>query len=168
MDLLKTIHELEELVTNSKRFPFSSKCFIEEETLIHLIDNIREQWPSALKEAEEITKRREDILKEAQEEAENIIEQAKAYAQRQVADDEITKAAKVRAEEILRRTKEHSQEVRNESIQYADQIFDHMTLYMQNIMSTIQTAKSGLKDVGMETETSEENNSEKNSASEKE
>ncbi len=149
MDLLKSIHELEELVGNSKRVVFTNKCLIEEDELVRLIDDIRQQWPSALKEAEEITLNREKIINDAQAEAKNIIEQAKAYAQKKVSEDEITKAAKVKAEDILNKTHNHSEEVRNGSIQYADQVFDHMTLYMQNIMSTIQAAKNGLKDIQM-------------------
>ena len=51
MDLLDSLHELEDLVANSSRFLLTNKCLVNEEELIRIIDNIRKEWPSALKEA---------------------------------------------------------------------------------------------------------------------
>ena len=53
MDLLDSLHELEDLVASSSRFLLTNKCLANEEELIRLISNIRKEWPSALKEAEE-------------------------------------------------------------------------------------------------------------------
>ena len=52
MDLLDSLHELEDLVASSSRFLLTNKCLVNEEELIRLISNIRKEWPSALKEAE--------------------------------------------------------------------------------------------------------------------
>ena len=57
---------------------------VNEEELIRLISNIRKEWPSALKEAEEINANRDKIIEDARIEAKNIIEQAKVYAQRKL------------------------------------------------------------------------------------
>lgn len=156
MDILKSIHELEELVSNSSRLVFTNKCLIEEDKLIRLIDDIRKDWPSALKEAEEITQNHDKIIEDARIEAKNIIEQAKAYAQKKASEDEITLAAKAKAKDILEKTYIQSEDMRNDSIQYAQQVFDHMGLYVQNIMNNIQAAKEGLKNI----ETKKEDKSE--------
>ena len=145
MDIIKTLDELEELVSNSSRLVFTNKCLIEEDALVRLIDDIRKDWPSALKEAEEITQNRDKIIEDARAEAKNIIEQAKAYAQKKASEDEITLAAKARAKEILEKTFTQSEAMRNDSVQYAQQVFDHMGLYVQNVMNNIQAAKEGLK-----------------------
>lgn len=147
MDLLKSIHELEDLVTNSSHLVFTNKCLIEEDELIRLIDDIRKEWPSALKEAEEITQNRDKIIEDARQEAKNIIEQVKAYAQKKASEDEITLAAKAKAKDILEKTYTQSEAMRNDSIQYAQQVFDHMGLYVQNVMNNIQAAKDGLKNI---------------------
>ncbi len=157
MDLLKSIRELEDLVTNSSRLVFTNKCLIEEDALIRLIDDIRKQWPSALQEAEEITKNRDKIIEDARIEAKNIIEQAKVYAQKKVSEDEITTAAKERSNDILEKTYKRSEEVRDGSVQYAEQVFDHMTLYVQNVMNNLQMAKEGLKHIGEEESATDEN-----------
>ena len=78
MDLLDSLHELEDLVASSSRFLLTKKCLVNEEELIRLISNIRKEWPSALKEAEEINANRDKIIEDARIEAKNIIEQAKA------------------------------------------------------------------------------------------
>ena len=78
MDIIKTLDELEELVSNSSRLVFTNKCLIEEDALVRLIDDIRKDWPSALKEAEEITQNRDKIIEDAGAEAKKIIEKAKA------------------------------------------------------------------------------------------
>ena len=104
MDIIKSIHELEDLVTNSSRLVFTNKCLIEEDKLVRLIDDIRKEWPSALKEAEEITQNRDKIIEDARAEAKNIIEQAKAYAQKKASEDEITLAAQSKAKDILNKT----------------------------------------------------------------
>lgn len=49
MDLLDSLHELENLVASSSRFLLTNKCLVNEEELIRLISNIRKEWPSALK-----------------------------------------------------------------------------------------------------------------------
>lgn len=147
MDLLKSISELEDLVASSKRFPLTDKCMVDEETFIHIINKIREEWPSALKEAEEITTNRDKIIEDARAEAKNIIAQAKAYAQKQVNEDAITVAAKAKAESILEKTYAHSETMRNESVQYAGQVLDHVIVYMQNALNTVEVAKKSLKDV---------------------
>lgn len=54
MDLLDSLHELEDLVANSSRFLLTNKCLVNEEELIRLIDNIRKEWPSALKELKKL------------------------------------------------------------------------------------------------------------------
>ena len=147
MDLLKTISELEDLVAKSKRFPLTDKCMVDEEALIRLTNNIREQWPSALKEAEEITQNRDKIIADAREEAKNIIAQAKAYAQKQVNENTITVTAKEKANAILEKTYNHSEALRNESVQYAGQVLEHVIVYMQNALNTVEAAKQSLKDV---------------------
>lgn len=152
MDILKTLDELEELVSNSSRLVFTNKCLIEEDALVRLIDDIRKDWPSALKEAEEITQNRDKIIEDARTEAKNIIEQAKVYAQKKASEDEITLAAKTRAKEILEKTYAQSEAMRNDSIQYAQQVFDHMGLYVQNVMNNVQAAKEGLKNIEVKKE----------------
>lgn len=147
MDLLKTISELEDLVAKSKRFPLTDKCMVDEEALIRLTNNIREQWPSALKEAEEITQNRDKIIADAREEAKNIIAQAKAYAQKQVNENTITVAAKEKAHAIFEKTCNQSEAMRNESVQYAGQVLEHVIVYMQNALNTVEAAKQSLKDV---------------------
>ena len=152
MDIIKTLDELEELVSNSSRLVFTNKCLIEEDALVRLIDDIRKDWPSALKEAEEITQNRDKIIEDARAEAKNIIEQAKAYAQKKASEDEITLAAKARAKEILEKTFTQSEAMRNDSVQYAQQVFGHMGLYVQNVMNNIQAAKEGLKNIEVKKE----------------
>ena len=152
MDILKTLDELEELVSNSSRLVFTNKCLIEEDALVRLIDDIRKDWPTALKEAEEITQNRDKIIEDARAEAKNIIEQAKAYAQKKASENEITLAAKARAKEILEKTFSQSEAMRNDSVQYAQQVFDHMGLYVQNVMNNIQAAKEGLKNIEVKKE----------------
>lgn len=152
MDIIKTLDELEELVSNSSRLVFTNKCLIEEDALVRLIDDIRKDWPSALKEAEEITQNRDKIIEDARAEAKNIIEQAKAYAQKKASENEITLAAKARAKEILEKTFTQSEAMRNDSVQYAQQVFDHMGLYVQNVMNNIQAAKEGLKNIEVKKE----------------
>ena len=149
MDLLDSLHELEDLVANSSRFLLTNKCLVNEEELIRLIDNIRKEWPSALKEAEEINANRDKIIEDARIEAKNIIEQAKVYAQKKASENEITLADEAKAKEILEKTYKHSEAMRNDSVQYAEQVFDHMSVYIQNILNTVQVAKNGLQHVGL-------------------
>lgn len=149
MDLLNSLHELEELVANSSRFLLTNKCLVNEEELIRLIDNIRKEWPTALKEAEEINQNRDKIIEDAHIEAKKIVEQAKVYAQKKASENEITLAAEAKAKEILEKTYRHSEAMRNDSVQYAEQVFDHMNVYIKNILETVQVAKEGLQHVGL-------------------
>ena len=56
-------------MASSSRFLLTNKCLVNEEELIRLISNIRKEWPSALKEAEEINANRDKIIEDARIEA---------------------------------------------------------------------------------------------------
>ena len=134
MDLLKSLHELEELVANSSHFLLTNKCLINEDELVRLIDNIRSEWPSALSEAEEITRNRDKILADAHAEAKNIIEQAKAYAQKKVSEHEVIKSANSQAKYI-----------HNSSMQYSGQIFDYTNKQLETLLATVEDAKNRIQ-----------------------
>ena len=89
MAIRDVLDDLENLVADAAHVPLSGKCMIEENDLVHLVEELRNTLPTALAQAEDIMTERETILAKAKSEAEHIIEESKKEADRRVSNSVI-------------------------------------------------------------------------------
>ena len=61
------LDELESLLIDAARVPFTNKRVLEEDDFIRLLDELREKLPSSITEASQIVTERQRILENAQE-----------------------------------------------------------------------------------------------------
>ena len=69
MEIFNLLDTLEDSISNGKKIPFSNKCIIDENEVVDLIHEIRENLPDELKQAKWVKEERQRILNEAQKEA---------------------------------------------------------------------------------------------------
>ena len=111
-DLVYSIDQLEDLVSNGKRVPMSRKVMVEEEEFIHLLDEMRTNIPLEIRDATRLLKERERIIAEAQDQATRIVQDAQRRAQVLVSEHTVLAEAKQLAEEELRIAERKRQEER--------------------------------------------------------
>ena len=100
MDLLHLVDRLEELVANSQKMPIGSRSIIDRRRLLDIVDQMRVVIPQEVREAQEMVARREELEREADEEARMIVARAEEQAARLVEEHEITQAVRARAEHL--------------------------------------------------------------------
>lgn len=108
MAIRDVLDDLENLVADAAHVPLSGKCMIEENDLVHLVEELRNTLPTALAQAEDIMTERETILAKAKSEAEHIIEESKKEADRRVSNSVIEREARDKARAIMEETDEKS------------------------------------------------------------
>lgn len=155
MAVNEILDEIENLVVDAKHLLFTNKSLVEENDLVRLVEDLRNELPLELQKAEQIMQDRQNILDEANGEAAKIVEQAKAYAEKLTNESEIVLQAEEKAKtimqqtqaqekEIMEKTMQSSQQLRHDADQYANQVFDHLINNVGGALSVIQQAKSQL------------------------
>jgi predicted RecB family endonuclease len=145
VDLLNALNELEELVENSGKIPFTKKVMVEEDRLLDLLDRIRTTMPEEVRQAKWIIQEREKVLNDSQKEALRIMDDAQKQVERKADDSEVVRQAKVNAEEILAKTENIAREIREGARNYADDILVNLQESLGKIVSQIEQGRSELK-----------------------
>jgi cell division septum initiation protein DivIVA len=96
------IDELERLVEEGRRVPFSNRIMVEEDEFRDLVETLRETVPKEILQAQRVVKERERIIDEAQAEAAKIIEASRNRAEYFLSNEGLINEARQRSEEILR------------------------------------------------------------------
>lgn len=145
MDLLNSLNELEELVENSGKIPFTRKVMVEEDRLLDLLDRIRTTMPEEVRQAKWIIQEREKVLNDSQKEAIRIMDDAQKQIEKKADDSEVVRQAKISAEEILAKAEGIAVEIREGAKDYADDILVNLQESLGKIMSQIEQGRSELK-----------------------
>ena len=140
MSIEKLLDEMETLLVEAARLPFTNKRVIEEDDLAKFLDEFRELLPKELDEAKRIIAERQRILDEAQKEAQNIVEQAKSYVVKLTDENIINKQAQEQANELMMQANATAKNLQNDAINYADEVFKHV---LNNLEQTLEVVRQG-------------------------
>jgi len=145
VDLLNALNELEELIENSGKIPFTKKVMVEEDRLLDLLDRIRTTMPEEVRQAKWIIQEREKVLNDSQKEAMRIMDDAQKQVERKADDSEIVRQAKINAEEIIAKAEGMAAEIREGAKGYADDILVNLQESLGKILSQIEQGRSELR-----------------------
>ena len=120
MKVEEILEEMENILLESSRLPFTNKRVVEEDDLARLIDDLRDAMPSQLVEAGRIVSDRQRILEEAQQKSDEIVQQAKAYHSKLTDENLITRQAQEQAGEIVTQARRDSEQMLHEAEQKAE------------------------------------------------
>jgi len=124
MAIRDVLEDLENLVADAAHVPLSGKCMIDENDLVHLVEELRNGLPTALSQAEDIMTERETILAKARSEADHIISDAKKDAERRVSNTAIEREAKERARAMLDEANEKARIMMDEANAKANEMVE--------------------------------------------
>lgn len=126
------LNEIESEVLRAKKAPFSSTdVLLNKQTMLSLINRFRGAYPSALREAEQIKKDRDNIINKANEYAESICDNAEKQVKTLIAETE-----------IMRRAKEDADLLRNEAQQNYEKMDYEARVLAFNILDNAEKALS--------------------------
>ena len=123
MNIDEILDVMDDLLEKSWGLPLSGgKCVVSAEKFRELIDEIRLNMPSEIKQAKLIVSDRQDILKTAKTEANDMIQKAEDRVRSMVNGDEITKQAQAKANEILTLAQQKSREMKQAASEFSENL----------------------------------------------
>ena len=104
MAVIDTLKKLEDLVADASHLPFSDKALVNDDEIVHLVEELRMDLPKELNRAAEIMQEQENIIGRAREEAKDIVDSAQTRANQLLEESEIVIQAKERARAIIQKS----------------------------------------------------------------
>lgn len=143
--VMELIEELERMIENGNTLPFSSKSLIMPDDALEIIDEIKQEFPKEINEAQSIIKQKKRILLEAQKEAETIKSEAQNQMRSMIDESEVIRLANKEAQLIVDNAQKSAKEIRVGTQHYADNILNQVQNSLNEINSLIQKNKEDLK-----------------------
>lgn len=140
MTVEEIMEEMENLLLEAARVPFTGKRLIDEDDLGRLIDELREVLPGEIMEANRVISERQRILEEAQKEAQSIVDQGKNYIHRLTDENAITRQATEQANETLQQAQREARDLRSDAVTYADDVFSYLE---DNLVKALEVVRQG-------------------------
>lgn len=95
------IDRLEELVGEARRLPIGSGVVMDRRRLLDLVDQMRTAVPSEITEAREILSEREEVLRQAHEDAAIVRAKADDEVEQRLSESDLVKTAQARSEMLI-------------------------------------------------------------------
>ena len=121
MTLDELLEQFDEVLDSGIKIP-GKKSVVDIEKLRAVVDDIRLNIPSEIKQARGIVADRADIITTAKREADGIIRTAEEKAKAMVAQEEIVKMAQEKAAEIISNAQGKAKEMRRAAQDFVDDI----------------------------------------------
>ena len=152
MEILALIDKLEMMATRSKSIPLTGKALVRRHRLLELVEQMRLAVPRGIQDAQEVLKRREQILNQTVVDAKRIKAAADNESYARLEESELVKSAKRRYDEIIHEAEVQGrqlleriqQEVRNRrsgADEYARDVLVHLE---QELGRTLNEVRRGI------------------------
>ncbi|MDD2362165.1 MAG: ATPase [Oscillospiraceae bacterium] len=140
------LEQIDEMLDKAWSVPISGgKCLIEAERLRNIVDDIRGNMPSEVRQAKAIVADRNDIVETAKHEAEEIIRKAEERAHRMVAQEEVVKEAQQKANEILTQSQLKSREMRRGASDFSENLLKRTEEAIAQRLTEVRQARQLLR-----------------------
>lgn len=144
------LEQIDEVLDSGVKLP-GKRTMIDVEKVRALIDELRLNMPSEIKQARGIVADRADIITKAKMEADGIVRTAEEKANALIAQEEITKLAQEKAAEIISAAQTKSREMRKAAQDFVDDIMrradDGLTANLAEVRKTRAALKQAVPQV---------------------
>lgn len=144
MKIEELLDELETLLDDGARVPFTNKVMVDEEVLERIADEMRRALPQEFAEAKTIVAERQNILNEAQKEAQHVMDQAKGYVAKLTEESLITKQAQEQANELMQQARKTAKDLQLEANKYAFDVLRQLETNLEKALETIRQGRNNL------------------------
>ena len=144
MTLDELLEQFDEVLDSGIKLP-GKKTLVNVEKLRAVVDDIRLNIPSEIKQARGIVADRTEIITTAKREADGIIRTAEEKAKAMVAQEEIVKMAQEKAAEIIANAQSKSKEMRRAAQDFVDDIMRRADEGLTANLGEIRKTRAALK-----------------------
>ena len=144
MTLDELLEQFDEVLDSGIKIP-GKKTIVDIEKLRAVVDDIRLNIPSEIKQARGIVADRTEIITTAKREADGIIRTAEEKAKAMVAQEEIVKMAQEKAAEIISNAQGKSREMRRAAQEFVDDIMRRADEGLTANLGEIRKTRAALK-----------------------
>ena len=146
MNIEEILDMLDELLDKSWSLPLSGgRSVVDDEKIRELLDDIRLNLPSEIKQAKAIVADRADILATAKREADAVVRRAEDRARALIAQEEIIKQAQQKAAEILSQAQTKAKELRNASQDFSDDLLRQSEETLTKLLTEVSTTRQAMR-----------------------
>jgi cell division septum initiation protein DivIVA len=138
MDILHLVDRLEELLNQSRPFPFTHNVIVDEDRMLDLIDQMRVAIPEEVKKAQQLLAQRDRLLAQAQEEANRTIAIAREKSEQLVERDAIVQAARGQADQIIAQSQVEIDRTRQEADEYVMETLARLEMEMERLLTQVR------------------------------
>ncbi|MBQ6816075.1 MAG: ATPase [Clostridia bacterium] len=144
MSIEELLEQFDEALDGGMKMP-GKRVVVNAENLRAVIDDIRLNIPSEIKQARGIVADRSDIITNAKREADSIIRGAEERAKAMVSQEEITKLAQEKAAEIIASAQAKSRDMRKAAQDFVDDIMKRADEGLTANLAEVRKTRAALK-----------------------
>ncbi len=146
MSIENILDQIDEMIDKAWGMPLSGgKCLIEADRLRDMLDDIRGNMPSEIRQAKSIVADRAEIIATAKSEAEDIVRTAEERARALVMQEEVVKQAQAKANEILLQTQQKCREMRKGTQDFAEDLLKRCEETLAKQVTEVHQARQMLR-----------------------
>ena len=146
MNIDELLDLMEETMEEASGLPFSgSKRMVDIDKMRDIIDEVRLNMPTEIRQAKAIVNDRADIIASAKREAAAIVKKAEDRARVLVGEEQIVRAAQQRAAEILSSAQSQSREMRTTVTDYCENMLRITEEQLARNAAEVKTVRANLR-----------------------
>ena len=148
-DIIELLDILYGMVTEAWGVPLGNdKCIIERDKAVEIINEIKENLPTALAEAKRLVAARDEFIGNAKREAEAMRKSAEEKSRAMIEEQEIVRVARARSAEMINSAEAKSNELRRVASEYVEEIMRQTEANVSDTLSKLQNAHNAFKAMG--------------------
>ncbi|MEG2499754.1 MAG: ATPase [Oscillospiraceae bacterium] len=137
---------MDETLEDAFNLPFTGgKRMVDVDKVRDIIDDIRLNMPTEIRQAKAIVQDRADIVATARKEADTIVKRAEERARVLLSEQEIVKTAQARATEIVSGAQSHARETRTKMTDYCENLLKNTEEQLAKSTLEVKSLRSNLR-----------------------
>ncbi len=149
MTIDELLDNMDDILEEAVNLPFTGgKRMVDVEKVRDIIEDIRLNMPTEIRQAKAVAQDRTNIIKKAKEDAEAIVKRAEERARAMVAQEAIVKAARQKATEILANAQSQSRDMRNAITNYCENMLQRTEEQLAKSTAEVKTVYNTLRQSG--------------------
>jgi len=138
MDILQLVDQLEDVLNQSWRIPFTSTLMVNEEACLRIIDQLRVSAPREISQAQRVLQEKEHVVAEAEREAQRIIARAREEAARMAQGGEIVVSPQEHGRAIVAEAERQAKALTNGANQYGRAVLEGLRDELEALLTQVR------------------------------
>lgn len=145
MDSIEKLNTAITIVEEARGVPLSASCVVHRGEMLEILEGARDILPTDLSGAQEIIKKRDQIIEEGRASAETMIATAREDVARMVEQTSIVQAARDEAQRILDEARDVAEDERREVEAYIDGRLATLEVILNKTMEAVARGRERLE-----------------------